>query len=68
VANSGKHKKKEKFTAGAHLLAPRAIDTVKLQKSKQIKKGAGAHVITKEMVQAKLKNRRLAIPQSKFNR
>ena len=34
VANSGKHKKKEKFTAGAHLLAPRQIDTEKLQKSK----------------------------------
>ena len=62
IANSGKNKKKEKLTAGAFLLAPRALDTAKLQKSKQIKKGAGAHTITKEMVQAKLKNRRLAIP------
>lgn len=34
VANSGKNKKKEKFTAGAHLIAPRQLDTVKLQKSK----------------------------------
>ena len=35
-------------------------------KSKKIKKNAGAHEITKEKVVEKLKNRRLAIPQSRF--
>ena len=35
-------------------------------KSKKIKKATGANEITKDQVMAKLKSRRLAIPQSRF--
>jgi hypothetical protein len=47
-------------------LAPPSAEKV-LKKSKGIKKGPNPHEITKEMVKSKLSNRRLAIPQTKFN-
>jgi len=34
LTNTGKPKKKEKLTTGAFLLAPRTLDTGKLEKSK----------------------------------